>query len=1027
MRMRLRILGVFVLALVLGTLGTANAQERFGGISGTVTDAQQAAVPGATITVTNKVTGAVRTVVSGADGTFRIPDLDPGRYSVAVELQGFQKVEADDVLVLLGRTVEFPAQLRVGNVSEVVNVTADAVRQVDLRSVTIQHNVTSEEIDRMPKARTFQDVALTAPSVNKGDIEGGIQVNGASGSENAYTVDGVVTNSLINGSSRQNTVFEYLQEVQVKTTGIPAEYGGALGGVISAVTKSGGNTFQGEGHYYYIGSGLSAGPVKRLVLDPRDDRTVTYVQDDKQANHQNEFGGSVGGPIIKDRLFFFGSYSPRIVRRNNDYLFSSGTEPGAIKRDQTFTQAFGKVSVASNRVNAYGSVLYTPTTTTGVPLAYDSFGPQYLTSSAFAAETNKARGWKTTQTSGTGNVDILLGTSAFLTARGGYFYDNFVDKDIPQVSSVTYQTSAIGLPFSIPASLQQPLGYYNVPLAQESRFDKTKRGFVNVDYTQAFSAAGPHSLKGGVGFQHVVNDVDSSFPGPAYVNIYWDRTYTSSVTGRADRGVYGYYEVNDFGTFGKVSGDITSLYVQDQWNVTPRLALNLGIRTEQESIPGMGTGEEAFKFGFGEKIAPRLGAAYDIYGDGRMKVYGSWGRYFDWTKYELSRGSFGGDFWRVYYRSLDTLDVFNLSLNNKPGRDLWGSSTGFRNRRVNYVGNVDPDIRPMFQDSFSGGWEYQARANTVISVHYVHNDLKRTIEDIGALDANGDEAYVIGNPGEGLSTLEAPSGLTPLGQPMPKPERKYDAIELSLTRRFANRWFFSGNYTFSRLYGNYAGIASSDEIRTPTTNSSSPSSQQQGGNVFRQGGNANRAWDIDELLYDSHGNHDVVGRLATDRPHVVKLYGSYEMPFGTQVGAFFYGGSGTPISTYVNTVNQIPVFVNGRGDMGRTPIRTQTDLLLSHELSVMRQQKLRFELNVLNVFNQKTATHLYNYLNRGGGGIPRQSSAISLARTNLTQGYDYNALIRASADGANAFDPRYGQEDLFQTGAQGLFSVKYIF
>jgi hypothetical protein len=308
----------------------------------------------------------------------------------------------------------------------------------------------------------------------------------------------------------------------------------------------------------------------------------------------------------------------------------------------------------------------------------------------------------------------------------------------------------------------------------------------------------------------------------------------------------------------------------------------------------------------------------------------------------------------------------------------------------------------------------------------VHNDLKRTIEDIGALDANGDEAYVIGNPGEGLSTIEAPSGRTPLGQPMPKPKRQYDAIELTATRRFSNRWFFSGNYTFSRLYGNYAGIASSDEITTPTTNVSAGSAQQQGGNVARQGGNANRAWDIDELLYTSTGQHDVLGRLATDRPHVVKLYGSYEFPFGTQVGAFFYGGSGTPISTYVNTINQIPVFVNGRGDMGRTPVRTQTDLLLSHELNARGQQKLRFELNVLNVFNQKTATHIFNYLNRGAGAA-RQSSAISLASTDLTKGYDYNALIRGTSDGANAYDPRYGMDDLFQAGTQGIFSVKYIF
>src|SRR5206468_10204471 len=141
--------------------------------------------------------------------------------------------------------------------------------------------------------------------VNTGDIEAGFVVHGASGSENAFLVDGVPTNSLIDGRARENTVFEYLQEVQIKTSGINAEYGGALGGVISAVTKSGGNIFSGEGHYYYIGSALSGGPVQRLILNPTDLKTVGYFQDDKPANHQSEFGGSVGGPIVKDHLFFF--------------------------------------------------------------------------------------------------------------------------------------------------------------------------------------------------------------------------------------------------------------------------------------------------------------------------------------------------------------------------------------------------------------------------------------------------------------------------------------------------------------------------------------------------------------------------------------------------------------------------------------------------------------------------------------------------------------------------------------------------
>src|SRR5215471_12061401 len=285
--MRMRSL-MLLLALAM-SLVPLSAQERFGGLSGTVADSSRLPVPGATVTATNKETGAVRTTASAADGTYRFVDISPGRYTVAFELQGFQKVTVDDVLVLLGRTFPLDAELKVGAVTEVVNVTGEAERQIDLKTVTLAHNVTAEEIDRMPKARSFQSVALTAPGVNQGDIEGGFQVNGASGAENSFTVDGISTNSILYGSSRQNTVFEYLQEVQVKTSGINAEYGGALGGVISAVTKSGGNTFHGEGHYYYYGNGLSAGPVPRLQLSAIDDTTVFHVQDPKQPNNNNEF------------------------------------------------------------------------------------------------------------------------------------------------------------------------------------------------------------------------------------------------------------------------------------------------------------------------------------------------------------------------------------------------------------------------------------------------------------------------------------------------------------------------------------------------------------------------------------------------------------------------------------------------------------------------------------------------------------------------------------------------------------------
>ena len=237
--------------------------------------------------------------------SIRVPDLAPGRYTVNIELQGFQKVTNNDVIVLLGKTFNADAELQPGAVTEVINVTGES-RRIDLKNVVLAHNVTTEEMNRLPKTRSFQGIALTSPGVNTGDIEGGFQVHGASGAENAYTVDGVSTTSLLYGSSRQNTVFEYLQEVQVKTGGIDAQYGGALGGVISAVTKSGGNNFHGEAHHYYYGNGISAGPVPRLVLSPLDDTTVSSVQDSKQKFNNNEPGAPVGGPISRTACFSTG-------------------------------------------------------------------------------------------------------------------------------------------------------------------------------------------------------------------------------------------------------------------------------------------------------------------------------------------------------------------------------------------------------------------------------------------------------------------------------------------------------------------------------------------------------------------------------------------------------------------------------------------------------------------------------------------------------------------------------------------------
>ncbi|MGC4084564.1 MAG: TonB-dependent receptor [Vicinamibacterales bacterium] len=802
---------VLLFALLAASVATANAQERFGAITGTVTDAQQAAVPGATITAVNSASQAARTVVSGADGTFRLAELEPGRYTVTVELQGFQKVEVSDVAVLLGRTVEFPAVLQVGAVSEVISVTADVTRSIDLRSVTLSHNVTAEELDRIPKARSFQGIALVAPGVNTGDIEAGFQVHGASGAENSFLVDGVPTNSLIDGRARENTVFEYLQEVQVKTSGINAEYGGALGGVISAVTKSGGNRYSGEAHYYYIGNGLSASPVERIQLSPVDNETVFHVQDEKQRDNRHEFGGSLGGPIVRDRLFFFGSVSPRLVRRTNDYLFSNGVEPGSIDQKQTLTQAFGKLSYSSGRrVTASGSLLATPQHSVGNLPAYRGTGTNFTTSSLEQNEPFKTQGFDVRQYNASGDVTIALSPMSSVSVRGGHFYDWYGDTGISKVTSYTYQRTSVGAD-NIPANLQGPINTSNTPRTIINNYDLTKRSFINADYNHTFAAAGVHQVKAGVGYQRSVNDVDVSYPG-GYVYIYWNTAFVSPFLG-SQSGTYGYYRVDDFGTYGKVGGNIISLYAQDTWSITPRVTLNVGLRTERETVPAFQptVRKNAFQFGFGEKLAPRLGASFDVRGDGTLKLSGSWGRYYDWTKYSIARGSYGGDVWHIYYRALDTLAIDTLNLNNMPGRDLWGSSDGFRDLRSTNFDNTDPNIKPMFQDSTTVGVEYEVTPTTIVTANYVHNILNRTIEDFSAL-VDGSNVYSIGNPGEGIAAIYPASYPATADFPMPKPKRQYDALELGLSRRFSNNWFASANYTWSRLYGNYSGLANGDEI-----------------------------------------------------------------------------------------------------------------------------------------------------------------------------------------------------------------------
>ena len=1035
-------MSALLVAFALAFTGLASAQERFGNITGKVTDQTGAILPGVTVTVTNNETQRSTVVVTDSTGTYYASALEPGRYAVKFELSGFVSQEAPNVILLLGTTASVDSSLRVGGVTETVQVLA-GTPLIDVASTTHQKNIPAEEFEVMPKGRSFQALATALPSVNAGELEGGFQVNGASAGENNFTVDGVSVVSQIHGSQRQDAVFEYLQEVQVKTSGLEAEYGGALGGVISAVTKSGGNTYRGSLFEHYSASWLRSnnGFQRRLQIDPITQNSAQILQDDAQTFNRNEFGGTIGGPIVRDHLFFFGSISPRFENLTRDYTLSTG-EVVPVDRERTTNSMFGKVTYSPvSRLQLNLSGLWTPDKSDGTVIAFDGPTANTTTQNAAFFSAQQTRGYEIPQWNMAYTGDYTATDKTLVSVRGGYMKDNYFDTGVNKSQTFEYVTATASLPpallATVPAQYVQASGYSNLPRVQINDHDITSRNFVDFSLTQMVNAAGSHQFKGGFGISHANNDVELAYPNGGYVSVFWNQQFISDVPGvGAGRGIYGYYTIDDIGTIGVTGANIMSLFVQDNWTVNSRLTLNLGMRFESEDIPSFRQDiqETAIHFGWGEKFAPRLGFAYNLFGDDRVKISGSYGRYYDWTKYELARGTFGGDVWTTRYRSLDDPDISKLSRANLTGRNLWDSQAdSWKDHRVPSFGSdvVDPDMKPMSQDAYNLGFEYQARANTVVGVNFVRTNLLRTIEDIGTL-INGSETYIYGNPGEGLAETAFTTGLT-APFVMPKAERTYTGLEFTANRRFSNNWFLGGSYVISRLYGNYNGLVNTDEVTYPGRVSTG--SQEAFGQRTRPGTNASRAWDLDQMMFDSNGEF-VYGRLPTDRPHVAKVYGSYLFQTGTNIGLNFYAGSGTPISQIVQTTSGVPVFVEGRGNLGRTDALTQTDLLVSHEFRLGGGDKrLRLEFNGLNIFNQRQARHVFDTVNRiGANGRRLVSSAIDLTHTDLQTGYDYNALLAASPDaskpagtpGAGYNDPRYGQPDLYNPGFDGRYTDRFL-
>ena len=271
----LRVLSSAILLLLIATF--TFAQENTGAVQGTVKDTAGASIPGAKVTLSGS--NLVRTLEATSDkeGNYNFPKVPSGIYTVTVTQAGFKTVKNEDVNVVLGQAARVDVSLAAGAVTESVTISASS-EIIDVTSSKAATNIVPEFIDKTPKGRQFHSLLVVAPGVRPEPKSGsfgvgGFQINGASGSENTFVVDGVNVSDLRRGALRSNDSlpFEFVQEVQVKTAGFEAEYSGTLGGVVNVVSRSGSNEFHGDAWLQMNGAALNSrgrGTWRRTTADP---------------------------------------------------------------------------------------------------------------------------------------------------------------------------------------------------------------------------------------------------------------------------------------------------------------------------------------------------------------------------------------------------------------------------------------------------------------------------------------------------------------------------------------------------------------------------------------------------------------------------------------------------------------------------------------------------------------------------------------------------------------------------------------
>jgi hypothetical protein len=1044
----LLVAGLATAALLAGSR-VAYAQETTGRVTGRVNDKDTgAALPGVTVIVQG--TQGEDATITNDKGDYEFSNLPVGHYAIRFYVANTAtQVEQPDVLVSADKTVRVNAKIAGAAAAQQVYVITGKAPAVDVGSTRVGATFGEDYTRNVPNGSTYGDIISRAPGAFV-DPSGNVSIGGSTGLENIYVVNGLNVTGMEYGNldsgaaslgGGTNLPVEFLTQIDVSAGGYQAEFGGAMGGVINTVLKTGTNQLRGSVFGYWSPYWLAG-----------EARTVTPVGSSlggvRRPDFDTNFGVEVGGPIIKDRLFFWVGFSPRLQNNHVFRLTYAQTEdpmnPGHPQLDASGQPVIHELTDWRARINethqtySYAGTLdFTPNPDNRLTLAV--FGsPNFnnmLRNTFNGADISSNPAWAQEALTKV-NTDVTLKLVSkqldrhwIIEGSAGVHSEHYDERSpndsLNSLNQLEYWGSNLWDLEHAPGCQPDPAtGFQPCPVNPNYHtggFGLVKtytgnRWMGEVKSTNLVEAGGHHELKYGWRMEYGTFDQDRYYSGPPgqrsliilapyggapatmpdgspiTVPYFNQQSLFTLRPGQFPTDFGSRYPLTDLlyrpdyqdDLKANVSSLSNSFFLQEAYSpdFLRNLTVNVGARLELQKM----TDTYGNAFLDTKNLGPRLGAVYDPMNDGRSKVSVSYGRYFEAIPMNLAARYFGGE--GIFVRN-----GVPLSTCAKQNAYSWTGAGEWANCPIPPMGNFN-DVALGSSMTANNGSDYPVQAglkgqyhNEVVAtvereimddltlrLDYIHRWLGEVIED-GSFDPSGSFVFVLANPGDvpqsavdsaqndvnNLTTqvksymgmdqndpnvksqlANAQSQLTAAQaklanlkglQAAPKPERTYDAITLSLNKRFSRAWFMRASYTYSRLIGNYEGLYQFEQ------------------NYFAP--NGSNFYDTPDLRVNQKGP------LPNDRPHQGRIDGYYTYPVGhgqITTGLSFFMTSGMP-RNYISALipGQELVMLLPRGSGGRTPLVTEFDGKLAYGQPLSPNVNFEAFIDFFNIFNQQAS------------------------------------------------------------------------